>query len=50
MLSKFVLYPSCENVVLPTRVNVVNATVLRLFHRQLFRSKINVYVPHSCNV
>ena len=23
---------------------------LRLFHRQLFRSKINVCVPHSCNV
>ena len=28
MFSKFVLYPSCVNVVLPTGVNVVSATVL----------------------
>ena len=31
LLSKFVLYPSCVNVVLPTGVNVVNATVLIKF-------------------
>ena len=31
VLRKFVLFPSCVNVVLPTSVNVVNATVLVQF-------------------
>ena len=31
MLRKFVLHPSCVNVVLSTGVNVVNATVLVQF-------------------